>query len=223
MIMGHNPLNVNKSLGAIQSTKFYIPNVLIPLTESKVALEAGYGAAIKLWDVNGLKIRPAGRPELEYYGFDVQDESSNAKMDKGTGTSSDFFCSYCTCTRPTWRAGRTSHLHCAETPYENQLCDDNTLVIWIDDTGTVGCDRRVCRYPIIPRVHESPTCKVYRAAPAATACSQSAVLPLPALRVLPLLPLPALTYTRSGGVPLKCGCSITIGSTPVRASQNSGI
>jgi hypothetical protein len=37
MIMGHNPLNVNKKLGAIQSTKFYIPNVLIPLTESKVA------------------------------------------------------------------------------------------------------------------------------------------------------------------------------------------
>jgi hypothetical protein len=135
-------------------------SVVVSLWLPQVALEVGYGAAIKQWDVKDLKIRPAGRPELEYHGFDVQDESSNAKMDKGTGTSSDNFCSYCTCMRTTWREGRTSHLHCAEKPYENQMCDDDTLVIYIDSNGTVGCDRRVVRYPIIPRVHRDPTCKV---------------------------------------------------------------
>jgi len=93
MIMGHNPLNVVDDLdlrGATSlSTMFYIPNAIVPLTESKVALEQAYAEPLAVWDVNGLVLRPKGRPELEVIQFDVQDDSSTAKSDKLSGTSSD--------------------------------------------------------------------------------------------------------------------------------------
>ena len=169
MIFGTKPLNILPSTELsgmdCQSTSMYILNAIVPLTESKVALESAYAMPVSHWDEPNLVLRPKGRPPLKVVNIDVQDDSSCSKADKCTGTSSTWFCWDCTMCKGTWRAGLE----------ENQLVDDDTLVMVVEPdadsdqscTHTENCQcnfklvptREAVRYPIKARPHEDADCK----------------------------------------------------------------
>ena len=164
MIKGHNCLNAKRDAGlhglACQSTSMYVPQVIAPMTESKSSIHELYSHATSLWDTPGLKIKAAGRPELEYVGFNVADDSATSKARKLTGTSSDWFCPFCTLCRQSWRDGKRDY----KPGYENSIVDEKTLhlVPEVDkDTGDiVGADtvQKSVRYPIKKRVWLDPNC-----------------------------------------------------------------
>ena len=164
MILGWNTLNTRTDTGlhgtSCQSVRMYVPNAIIPMTESKVALDAAYSHPVSLWDVKDLKIKAPGRPELEYHGFCVADDSATSKADKCTGTSSEWFCSFCTLTRKAYRTGACAH---KPDTYVNDRVDTDALVLVpiVEDGKIVALEheRRAIRFPVKDRVFLDPRCK----------------------------------------------------------------
>ena len=158
MIYGHNCLNRRKDMDfhgmCCQSTSTYMPQVIVPLTESKVSLHEAYRDAVEQWDKPDLTIEADGRPALKHVGFCVSDDSATSKKDKLTGTSSDNFCPFCTQDRASYRAGCSSHL----PNYENTKIDPKTFHLAAIRGGdgaiiSLEAQEKAVRYPIKQRVH----------------------------------------------------------------------